>query len=253
MQIEKLRSLIRESINEYIREIDNAANEASQQAKVNACEEAIKVRKERLERISENEDLKEMVDETKVKEIQNEIRALENYSKKSKKVLEKMKAKKDKKENPEKEEKVTTDTPIDEADVTAEMKLSDEESKALEDKAKENDKQYNPMNESFIRMQKLAGVITEAQYNQKRKALVENQINDETFKWKGQPQNPDDMLMDYDEGEEITKASFWETDIRNRSKEDTIPNYAQEENGKWRFQWDAGDIGGFVEGEDFTF
>ena len=40
-------------------------------------------------------------------------------------------------------------------------------------------KRNNPMNESFLKMQKLAGVITEAQYNQKKKALVETQINEE--------------------------------------------------------------------------
>lgn len=159
-QTEKLRTLIRESINEYIREIDQTANEASQQAKVNACEEAIKVRRERLNRISENEDLKEMVDETKVKEIQNEIRALENYSKKANKILEKMRAKKDKKEKVVTDAK-TEDAPVDEADVTAQMEMSDD---GMQEEA---------LNESFLKMQKLAGVITEAQYNSKRKALVE--------------------------------------------------------------------------------
>ena len=33
-----------------------------------------------------------------------------------------------------------------------------------------------PLNESFLKMQKLAGVITEAQYNSKKKALVEAKI-----------------------------------------------------------------------------
>jgi len=38
----------------------------------------------------------------------------------------------------------------------------------MKKKAKKNDKEYNPMNESFLRMQKLAGIITETQYNQKK-------------------------------------------------------------------------------------
>ena len=75
---------------------------------------------------------------------------------------EKMQAKKDKKANPEKE--VTTDAPIDEADVTAKMNMSD-------------DTQEEALNESFLKMQKLAGVITETQYNQKKK-LIENQVNE---------------------------------------------------------------------------
>jgi len=109
------------------------------------------------------------------------------------------------------------------------------------------------MNNEFLKMQKLAGVITEAQYNQK-KVLVENiKINYDTFKWKESPQNPNAILMDYDEGEEITKAEFWENDIIGRPAEDTIPDYAQETNGEWRFQWGTGDVSGFIEGEDFDF
>ena len=110
------------------------------------------------------------------------------------------------------------------------------------------------MNKEFLKMQKTAGLITEAEYNSKIKVLVENEINYYTFKCKAQPENPNDMLMDYDEGEEITKASFWETDVINRPEEDTIPiNGTQEEDGTWRFRWDAGSIGGFVEEEDFNF
>ena len=109
------------------------------------------------------------------------------------------------------------------------------------------------MNKEFLKMQKRAGLITESQFQSKTKVLTEIIINDDTFRWKKSPQNPNDMLMDYDENEEITKASFWETDMIGSPIDYNIPNYAQEENGKWRFQWDAGDIGGFVEGEDFNF
>jgi hypothetical protein len=35
------------------------------------------------------------------------------------------------------------------------------------------------LNESFLKMQKLAGIITETQYNQKKK-LIENQLNENT-------------------------------------------------------------------------
>lgn len=160
MQVEKLRTLIRESIQEYIKEIDQAANEAAVDASITKCEEAIQLRQERLNKINENDDLKEMVDETKVKNIQNEIKILEKAKKKYAAQKAKMQAKKDKKANPEKE--VTTDAPIDEADVTAEMNMSD-------------DKQEEALNESFLRMQKLAGVITETQYRQK-KSLIENEI-----------------------------------------------------------------------------
>ena len=159
MQVEKLRSLIRESINEYIREIEEGGNIAALDAKELKCEEAIQLRQERLNKINENDDLKEMVDENKMKIIQNEIKLLEKAKKRYAAQKAKIQAKKDKKENPKKEEKVTTGTPIDEADVTAQMEMSDDEMKE------------EALNESFLKMQKLAGVITETQYNQKKKSL----------------------------------------------------------------------------------
>jgi hypothetical protein len=145
MQVENLRSLIRESINEYIREIDAAGDVAALEAKELKCEEAINSRQERLNKINENDDLKEMVDETKMKTIQNEIKILEKAKKKYAAQKAKMQAKKDKKANPEKE--VTTDAPVEEADVTAEMNMSDE---GMKEEA---------LNESFLKMQRIAGII----------------------------------------------------------------------------------------------
>jgi len=175
-QTEKLRTLIRESINEYIREIEEGGNIAALEAKELKCEEAIQMRQERLNKINENDDLKEMVDENKMKEIQNEIKLLEKAKKKYAAQKAKMQAKKDKKENPKKEEEVTTDTPIDEADVTAQMEMSD-------DKMKEE-----ALNESFLKMQKLAGVITEGQYRKKLQMLNELEAKDvkkgETYMYK---------------------------------------------------------------------
>lgn len=151
MQIEKLRSLIRESINEYIREIDDQGTGAMFAAKKQACEEAIKKREDKLRSIDENEELKEMVDGGKLKEIEKEIKELKNYHKKLEKLEEKH-ANKGKKKPVAVTTDAETDAPIDEADVTAEMDMGEE-----------------PLNESFLRMQKIAGVITEAQYNQKKK------------------------------------------------------------------------------------
>jgi ATP-dependent helicase YprA (DUF1998 family) len=141
MQVEKLRSLIRESINEYIREIDDQGTGAMFEAKMEACEAAIKKREDKLHSIDENEELKEMVDAGKLKEIQKEINELKKYHKK----LEKLKGKHS---NKGKKKEMTTDAKTDEeaavdtSDVTAEMNMGEE-----------------PLNESFIRMQKIAGII----------------------------------------------------------------------------------------------
>ena len=75
-QVERLRSLIKESINEYIREIDEAAEKAANEARISTCEEAIQKREEKLKRVAENEDLKELASEDKIKDIQNEIKML---------------------------------------------------------------------------------------------------------------------------------------------------------------------------------
>lgn len=73
----------------------------------------------------------------------------------------------------------------------------------------------------------------------------------DTFRWKNTPKNPNDTLMDYDEGETLTKEEFW---ANNDVGDDDTPVYGQKNNnGIWRFQWEAGDVGGFIEGEDFDF
>jgi len=169
MQVEKLRSLIRESIQEYIKEIDIAAEGAAMEARITKCEEAITSRETKLENLRNLEEAAGMLDENKVKAMENEIKELKKAKLKFERLAEKRAAKlagKDKK-------KVTIDAkteeaPIDEADVTAQMEMSNDEMKE------------EALNESFLKMQKLAGVITESQYNSKKKALVENQLNENT-------------------------------------------------------------------------
>ena len=91
------------------------------------------------------------------------------------KIAEKKAAKKAKKSAPKEEEDVVTDAvteeaPIDETDIMAEM--------GTEEVAEET-----AINESFLKMQKLAGVITESEYNQK-KSLIENQLNEDILELK---------------------------------------------------------------------
>jgi hypothetical protein len=152
-KIEKIRSIIRESIQEYIKEIDGAAEDAAMEARIAKCEEAIQMREAKLGAISES-DHKDLMDEGKIKGLENEIKEL----KKAKAKFEKAKEKKaNKKAGKDKKDEVVTDAkveeaPVDETDVMEKMDVTDE-----------------ALNESFLKMQKLAGVITEAQYNQKKK------------------------------------------------------------------------------------
>ena len=156
MKLENLRSLIRESINEYIKEIDDQGTGAMYEAKMQACEAAIEKRETKLRSIDENEELKEMVDSSKLKEIQKEINELKKYHKK-------LSSLKDKHSNKGKKKEVVSDTetegaPVDENDVMGGMDL--EEAKKRVKKGKEEKKdEKEMMNESFTRMQKIAGII----------------------------------------------------------------------------------------------
>jgi hypothetical protein len=167
MKTDNLRTLIRESIKDYISEIDEAAQIAANEARIAKCDEAIAARESKLARIDENDELKEMIDGAKIKEIQNEIKELKNAKLKFERIAEKEAAKKAKKSAPKEKDEVVTDAmtedapPIDETDVMAGMDVAEE----------------TAINESFIKMQKLAGVITETQYNEKKR-LIENQLNE---------------------------------------------------------------------------
>lgn len=147
MKLENLRSLIRESINEYINKIDEEGNTAMYAAKKAACEEAIRVREEKLTRIDESEDLKELVHPEKIKEIKREIEDLKKYKGKVEKLEEKARNKGKKKvttdAETDKEEKA-----VDENDVLDEMDMGDGD-----------DVKEEALNESFTRMQKIAGII----------------------------------------------------------------------------------------------
>ena len=161
-QVERLRSLIKESIQEYIKEIDEAAETAAMEARIAKCDEAISARENRLENLRNLEEAADMLDETKVKAMENEIKELKKAKAKFEKDKEKKAAKKAGKDKKEvTTDAKTEDTPVDESDVMEKMEMEG-------DMPKEE-----ALNESFLKMQKLAGVITEAQYNQKKKALVE--------------------------------------------------------------------------------
>jgi hypothetical protein len=193
MKIDNLRSLIRESISEYIKEIDEAGTRAMYEAKMTACDGAINKRKQKIEMAESLEEMQGMFDETKIGELKKEIKMLEKQKAKYGKMLEKMnKGKEVVTEEPT--EAMTEDTPIDETDVMAEIDLEEAKKKGKSGKntfavdnidAREEDKPFHKgktkhqpvdeitINESFLKMQKLAGLITEGQMREKLQKLNE--------------------------------------------------------------------------------
>ena len=107
MNTEKLRSIIRESINDYIKEIDSAGTNAMYEAKMRACDEAIEKRMKKIEMAESLEEMQGMFDESKMKDLKTEIKALEKQKAKYGKMLEKL----------NKGKEVVTEEPVEEAPV----------------------------------------------------------------------------------------------------------------------------------------
>lgn len=144
----KLKQLIRESINEYIKKIDEAGYIAGVKAKFDATQEAINKRKKMVELDGLDEDVQGMIDERKVKEVNNEIKALEKSLAKLQKQLDKLNAKS------EKSSKVED---------TEEKEIVDEV--VIDENNPENGPQLEETDENMniyevLQMQKLAGILS---------------------------------------------------------------------------------------------
>jgi len=167
MEINRLRSIIRESISNNLKEIEDVAENAAMEAKLNAYTEAIEKVNKKIEMAESLEEMKELVDPTKLNELKKHLKTLE----KSKEKLEKVKTKKNK------GKEVVTDEPMEEADVeeggpsSTNYNSGDSMENVNYEEGGDPDfsiDEEEAINESFLKMQKLAGVITEAQYNQKK-------------------------------------------------------------------------------------
>lgn len=187
----QLRQLIRESINDYIREIDEAGNVAALEAKMNKTEEAINKRKKMVAMEGLDEDMKGMIDEKKVKDINAEIKALEKSLVKYGKQLEKLKSKGEKvaKSEDTEEKEIVDEVTIDEdvIDENTEYESDKDNPYAIrkknpdakfyfthkgkedfEDEKDMSDEDDNSLNEAqMLHMQKLAGIISETEYKKR--------------------------------------------------------------------------------------
>jgi hypothetical protein len=89
-----LKQLITESVNEYLREIEEAGNvKCSSSKNRKSCEEAIAVRERKINKEGIEEAMHDMIDPKKIKELQKEVKVIEKTLKKYQKQLEKLKSK----------------------------------------------------------------------------------------------------------------------------------------------------------------
>jgi hypothetical protein len=203
----KLRQLIRESITNYISEINEAGDISACESKILKTREAIELREKKISKEGIDEAYHDMLDENKLKEFAKEIKILEKSLAKHEKMLEKLKSKANKGEKVEdtEEKEIVDEVSIDENAEDGPYKVDPKDRKYLSMPGMENfdederfdadgtpneegmydaegnrisfadidkamyDGEAEYMNESFLHMQKLAGVITEAQYKDKLK------------------------------------------------------------------------------------
>jgi hypothetical protein len=169
MEINKLRSIIKEAVNAYnLKEIEEAAENAAMDAKLEAYDKAIQACEAKIQTAENLEEIQELIEPAKLNELKKHLKNLQ----KSKEKLEKVKAKKNK------GKEVVTDEPVEEAEVEEGDKYNPENNwndAEVDDPWNAGQTKHQPMdeeealNESFLKMQKLAGVITESQYNEKKK------------------------------------------------------------------------------------
>jgi hypothetical protein len=162
MEINKLRSIIKEAIKDvHLKEIEAVAENAAMEARLAEYGKAIKMCEDKIEMAESLEEMKELVDDAKLNELKKKLKSLT----KAKEKLEKAKAKKNK------GKEVVTDEPVEEGPGDTNYNMGDDIANI---NGEEGDVDFstdeeNALNESFLKMQKLAGVITEAQYNEKKK------------------------------------------------------------------------------------
>jgi hypothetical protein len=168
MEINKLRSIIKEAVSSYnLKEIEEAAENAAMDAKLEAYDKAIKTCEAKIQTAENLEEIQELIEPAKLNELKKHLKNLQ----KSKEKLEKVKAKKNK------GKEVVTDEPVEEAEVEegpggTNYNMGDDIANVNYEEGGDpdfsTDEENAAINESFLKMQKLAGVITESQYNQKK-------------------------------------------------------------------------------------
>jgi hypothetical protein len=155
-----LRQIIRESIQEYIREIDEAGDIAALEAKITKTQEAIDKRKKLSSKDGLDEEYHAFLDERKMKEMTSEIKHLEKSLGKYNKILDKLKSKASWNDQ---ERGLTWNSQQIDVDGELEEMTTDpaeETSTQLEDKEAMNEEQV-------LYMQKMAGIISETEYKAK--------------------------------------------------------------------------------------
>ena len=178
-ELEKyIKQVIKEAKNPLankMKEIENQGRIAALETKLAAIQEMIDETEDRLTRIDEDNEFNEMMDKTKVKEVRKQLKELE----KAKGKLEKERAKMEgKASRPKKQEKEIVDEAGPDPEFDDMDDFSDFEDLDLSDPMDYGTNE-NKLDESALRMQKLAGLITESDIKKKNKKINERYLSGE--------------------------------------------------------------------------
>jgi len=145
-----------------LREIDAQSAVVALEAKIEKLKEMAETKTNRLNMVSEDENLSELIDKKAMNEMRKEIKQIEKMQEKLEKLYEKKNGKK-----PEAKEIVDEDKEdMDETYNASTYEEDDSVSEGGYDSNYEED-DTDSMNEEYLRMQKLAGVISEEEYKKK--------------------------------------------------------------------------------------
>ena len=135
-----------------MKEIENQGRVAALETKLAAVAEMIEETNGRLTRIDEDNEFRDMMDKNAVKEVRKQLKELERAQAKLQKEYDKAAG------GRKKETVVDEDAPIDEDTIDAAVD---------EVELEEDNLRFEGLNESTLRFQKLAGLITESDIQKK--------------------------------------------------------------------------------------
>ena len=165
-ELEKyIKKVIKEAKNplaQKMKEIENQGRVAALETKLAAVAEMIEETNGRLTRIDEDNEFRDMMDKNAVKEVRKQLKELERAQAKLQKEYDKAAG------GRKKETVVDEDAPIDEDTIDAAVD---------EVELEEDNLRFEGLNESTLRFQKLAGLITESDIQKKKLSLNENEGN----------------------------------------------------------------------------
>ena len=141
-----VKEIIRQELNENVQKRLKAIEEESQyevlSTKADKIQQEIEMREARMTRLDEDEDMKDLLDKNKIKNLKKEIKVLQKAANKVGKILDKVNKKNAKSSEPEEEKEEIVDEAIDDGKLDDTGKTLDDISKKVDDITKASEEMF---------------------------------------------------------------------------------------------------------------